>query len=871
MLSTHGPIWDLWNAGGPFLGDDARPHHRVTVELGWALQTTVGAVGNLDGSKLPVRWFQRLDNSQVETNLPNVKTIHIVRDISQDAATIEIEIYNTAMSPQGALELGNPGWFTYSRGLSTVGLSEWSHATNVWLKALAPNALLRTFQGYGGYVDGVPSDIPDLVASGNLVQTGTWLVDEVRISTTGTILIRGRDMAKLLVDQYAYPPLVPPNLYPLRYARFYEREVDTPCVLYGTADGNKRWILGIEPDPAGDGYWLVGDDGGVFSYGNSWYYGSLGGEFSHEVTMIARTQSGAGYWLCRTNGNVYTFGDAIYSGGQVSPAHPIICIEAAGHTGHGYWLLSNAGDIYTFGGAGYYGGNPGGASQIVDMASTKTGLGYWLLDDHGHVYSFGDAVYYGNGSYTGSSFTAIGVTPSGQGYYLVDKVGHVYTQGDAVYHGGTSGIVLDDPIQDIAVDPNGRGYWLAASDGGVFTFGTAPGTHFNTPTTSVTILDDLGISVGTVTAITVVDAHHLTFTLAAGLAPGTYQVVVASDYTVGISLLSEAYSTTLVIGGSSPDPVLGSITVAPSSIAGNYPDTTLLVIGALDGAEPLQFYGSLPGATTDFFPFDGNYLDLADIIKDILLWAGFWLEGAYDATTRLPVVYGNIETTGIYVNDPIPISTFDKLPLVNGLQKIREIVGYFSWVDEAGAYHWQSPNWYTRGNFLPDGVHTNTIPVIREKRNLQSLGISAADKDQRSSITISSSQPFPDTGGPPIPGTITTTAVPTPPAGDPIGLDALKGLVKPALWVNLNFISAPEQQQMAELIAQHLWWQQRLASVQIAANPCICLDDQVAILERQADEGYVHYVRAIDSSADLDSGKWTMTLTTNWLAEEAQL
>ena len=37
-------------------------------------------------------------------------------------------------------------------------------------------------------------------------------------------------------------------------------------------------IVGITATPNGGGYWLVGADGGVFSFGNAGYYGSLPGE-----------------------------------------------------------------------------------------------------------------------------------------------------------------------------------------------------------------------------------------------------------------------------------------------------------------------------------------------------------------------------------------------------------------------------------------------------------------------------------------------------------------------------------------------------------------------------------------------------------------
>ncbi|MHB1721018.1 MAG: hypothetical protein ACYCV1_12995, partial [Acidimicrobiales bacterium] len=35
-------------------------------------------------------------------------------------------------------------------------------------------------------------------------------------------------------------------------------------------------IVGMAPTPDGHGYWLVGADGGVFSFGDASFYGSMG-------------------------------------------------------------------------------------------------------------------------------------------------------------------------------------------------------------------------------------------------------------------------------------------------------------------------------------------------------------------------------------------------------------------------------------------------------------------------------------------------------------------------------------------------------------------------------------------------------------------
>ncbi len=60
----------------------------------------------------------------------------------------------------------------------------------------------------------------------------------------------------------------------------------------------------------GEGYWLVGSDGGVFAYGDADYFGSTGGKhLNAPIVGIAVTANGNGYWLVGSDGGVFAFGD----------------------------------------------------------------------------------------------------------------------------------------------------------------------------------------------------------------------------------------------------------------------------------------------------------------------------------------------------------------------------------------------------------------------------------------------------------------------------------------------------------------------------------------------------------------------------------
>lgn len=87
----------------------------------------------------------------------------------------------------------------------------------------------NTYQGYGG----LNKTRQQAIADGNLVLSGVWLVDTVRVSSNGMMELRCRDMAKLLIEQHLYPPVVPADQYPqgLRYCRYrYDKTTSTTTI-----------------------------------------------------------------------------------------------------------------------------------------------------------------------------------------------------------------------------------------------------------------------------------------------------------------------------------------------------------------------------------------------------------------------------------------------------------------------------------------------------------------------------------------------------------------------------------------------------------------------------------------------------------------
>ncbi len=67
--------------------------------------------------------------------------------------------------------------------------------------------------------------------------------------------------------------------------------------------------------PSDHGYWLVGGDGGIFTFGSAAFYGSTGSmPLSRPVVGITPTSSRQGYWLDAADGGIFAFGDAGFYG-----------------------------------------------------------------------------------------------------------------------------------------------------------------------------------------------------------------------------------------------------------------------------------------------------------------------------------------------------------------------------------------------------------------------------------------------------------------------------------------------------------------------------------------------------------------------------
>jgi hypothetical protein len=239
------------------------------------------------------------------------------------------------------------------------------------------------------------------------------------------------------------------------------------------------------------GYWLVGSDGGIFSFGSAHFHGSTGSlTLQRPVVGISPTANKGGYWLVASDGGIFAFGNAGYygsiPGAGLAPAGsglphslnaPIVGIVPSSD-GDGYFMVASDGGVFGFGDARFAGSCPGiggcagAAAAVVPDAS---GNGYWLITQSGNVYAFGDAPYYGAPGNQGAPVTSAVRTVDGGGYWVLLADGAVYAYGDAVARGGPVGTLgALNEASAIVSDADGGGYWVAAADGAVSCYGDAP-------------------------------------------------------------------------------------------------------------------------------------------------------------------------------------------------------------------------------------------------------------------------------------------------------------------------------------------------------------------------------------------------------------
>ena len=236
-------------------------------------------------------------------------------------------------------------------------------------------------------------------------------------------------------------------------------------------NGMRAPAVGMAARPGGGGYWVVGSDGGVFSFGAAAFYGSTGAlHLKAPIVGMAATPDGRGYWLVASDGGVFSFGDAPFFGstGALHLAAPMVGMAAA-PDGRGYWLVASDGGVFSFGAARYLGSAAGRGVRVVGMAADPAAPGYWLLTSGGWVLPYGAAPYLGSAPEL-SPAVGLASAPDGAGYWVTYADGTMATFGAVPPAENAGALLLDTPV--VGVAGSAAGCWTVERAGSVFSFGS---------------------------------------------------------------------------------------------------------------------------------------------------------------------------------------------------------------------------------------------------------------------------------------------------------------------------------------------------------------------------------------------------------------
>ncbi len=241
------------------------------------------------------------------------------------------------------------------------------------------------------------------------------------------------------------------------------------------------------------GYWIDAADGGVFSFGNAQFHGSMGGKaLNQPMVGMVGTHDAQGYWTVAADGGIFSFGDAAFHGSMGGRAlnKPVVAM-AVTPDGGGYWLVASDGGIFSFGDAGFYGstGSLVLNRPVIGMVPTHDGKGYWLIASDGGLFAFGDAAFHGSLGSSPPATPIVGVAPSldGGGYWMLEADGVVHTFGDAasvsVAADSPPLSAMRGPMTGLIPDFTGGGFDAVNASGQAFAYGDAP--YFGDVTTAV--------------------------------------------------------------------------------------------------------------------------------------------------------------------------------------------------------------------------------------------------------------------------------------------------------------------------------------------------------------------------------------------------
>jgi len=265
-----------------------------------------------------------------------------------------------------------------------------------------------------------------------------------------------------------------------------------------------------------------------------------------------------------------------------------------------------------------------------------------------------------------------------------------------------------------------------------------------------------------------------------------------------------------------------------------------------------------------------GYSDYADIVKTLLAYAGWhWSTSplrsyvtksdgstvSVAAPSGDPVlttgrVWGDIQEVGTAGVADLGVQIWDKKPVLDGINYVKDLLGYIFHIDETGGAVFRSPNIWAVGNWLGSAGtsvgRTSQIIEIRDDQTMLGLSSKLSSRNIRERVFVANMA-----GNY---GAVVKGLNPYP-----------SGLRRVGGYTDEHFTTEAECRVMADLIVLRQLFTYRTDTVRIPGLPAIQVDDQVKLVERVTEEYYLHYVKSVSMDFDMKSGSYTYSLGTHWL------
>ena len=116
--------------------------------------------------------------------------------------------------------------------------------------------------------------------------------------------------------------------------------------------GTTNAAVAVATTSSGNGYTMFGRDGGVLNFGDSRFYGSMGGKpLAKPIVGMTSTPTGNGYTLVASDGGIFNFGDSRFYGSAAVMGNEPTTSGSKGEQAAS-WALQQMGDPYIWGATG---------------------------------------------------------------------------------------------------------------------------------------------------------------------------------------------------------------------------------------------------------------------------------------------------------------------------------------------------------------------------------------------------------------------------------------------------------------------------------------------------------------------------------------